>query len=177
MQIVTQRKLKLSKSQDIILIDLSLQRENLPKRTVMEYANNAMKCVKQLARNLHNTVWLVASNYYAILEEMPKLYPQIVADHGVFFSRERYTLELQREVNSTTKHSVMIPKYEHNALMYFFIGYYLQLNSTILFTSHHSPYSETMAGFRHFYYASGKYVVYLEKKCHLERYSYHQNYT
>ena len=38
MQIVARRKLKISQSQDIMFIDLSLQRENLPKRTIMEYA-------------------------------------------------------------------------------------------------------------------------------------------
>ena len=119
---------------------------------------------------------IVASNCYTILDEVPKIYPhQIVADHGVFFSRERYSLEVVRVINSTTKHNVMIPKNEHNAVMYFFVGYYLQLNSTVLFTSHHSLYSETMAGFRHFYHtlSSGKYVVYPESKCRLERYSYH----
>ena len=177
LQIVTQRKLKMSPSQDIVFIDLSLQRENLPKRTMMDYASNVMKCAEQMSRSLRNPVLIVASNCYSILDEVPKLYPQVVADHGMFFSRERYTVELNRELNSTTKHNVMLPKYEHNALMYFFVGYYLQLNSTILFTSHHSPYSETMAGFRHFYYSSGKYVVYPEKKCHLERYSYHNDYT
>ena len=177
MQIITQRKLKLSRSQDIIFIDLSLQRENLPKRTMMDYANNVMKCVEMVSKSLRNTVWIVASNCYAILDEVPKTYPRVMADHGVFFSRERYGIELLREINSTTKHNVMIPKYEHNALMYFFIGYYLQLNSTVLVTSQHSLYSNTMAGFRHFYYASGKYLVYPEKRCHLERYNYHNDYT
>ena len=139
----------------------------------MAYANNVMKCVEQVTRSLRNAVWIVASNCYAILEEVPKMYPRVVADHGVFFSRERYGIELQREINSTTRHEVAIPKYEHNALMHFFVGYYMQLNSTVLFTNRHSPYSETMAGFRHFYYTTGKYLVYPEKKCHLERYDYH----
>ena len=168
----------MSPSQDIIFIDLSFQRENLPKRTMMDYATNVMKCVEQVAKNVHNTKWILASNSYTILDGIPKIYPQVVPDHGVFFSRERYTVELLRELNSTTvKHDVMIPKYEHNALMYFFSGYYLQLNSTVLFASRRSPYSETMAGFRQFYYSSGKYVVYSEKKCHLERYNYHNDYT
>ena len=173
-QVVLRRKLKMSPSQDIIFVDLSLQRENIPKRTMMEYASNTMKCVEQVSKSLHNPMWIVASNCYTLLDEVPKIYPHhVVADHGVFFSRERYSLELVKVINSTTKHAVMIPKNEHNAVMYFFVGYYLQLNSTVLFTSHHSPYSETMAGFRHFYHTSGKYVVYPESKCRLERYSYH----
>ena len=172
-QVVMRRKLQRSPSQDIIFIDLSLQRENIPKRTMMEYASNTMKCVEQVSKSLRNPMWIVASNSYTVLDEVPKIYRQVVADHGVFFSRERYGLELVRAINSTTRHSVMIPKNEHNALMYFFVGYYLQLNSTVLFTSHHSLYSETMAGFRHFYHTSGKYVVYPESKCRLERYSYH----
>ena len=40
-----------------------------------------------------------------------KKYPHVVAYHGVFFSRERYGVELQREINSTTRHEVAIPKY------------------------------------------------------------------
>ena len=83
-----------------------------------------------------------------IFDKVYKIYPhQVVADHGEFFSHERYSLELVRVINSTTKHTVMIPKNEHNVVMYFFMGYYLQLNSTVLYTSHHSLYSETMAGF------------------------------
>ena len=102
MQIVTKRKLKLSPSHDIIFIDLSLQRENLQKRTMIDSANNIIKCVGQVARSLCNTVWIVASNCYAILDEVSKMYPQVVTGHGAFFSQERYDVELQREINSTT---------------------------------------------------------------------------
>ena len=38
----------MSISQDIIFIDLSVQRENIPKRTMMEYVSNIMKCVEQM---------------------------------------------------------------------------------------------------------------------------------
>ena len=80
-------------------------------------------------------MWIVASNCYAILDKVPKIYHQVVADHGIFFSIECYSLELVRAINSTAKHNVMIPKNEHSALMYFFIGYYLQLNSSYILCS------------------------------------------
>ena len=75
----------MSPSQDIVFIDLSLQRENLPKRTMMDYASNVMKCAEQMTRSLRNPVLIVASNCYSILDEVPKMYPQVVTDHGVFF--------------------------------------------------------------------------------------------
>ena len=89
----------MSPSQEIIFIDLdlSLQRQ-CENRTIMEYASSAMKCVEQVSKSLQ---WIVASNCYKILDEVPKS-TRIrlwLIMHGVFFSRERYSLELVRVIN------------------------------------------------------------------------------
>ncbi len=168
--IYTKNKLRAPPKSDFIFIDLSFQQKNLPQRLIMQYSSDIIKCVERVSRQLKNTVWLIASNKYSILDSIPQFHPKIKRDFGVFYSDDRYLTDLQREQNSTAKHSFIIPRTEQNALMYYFIGMYLEMESTILITSKHSLYSEMTAAVRHFYYQSGKYLVTKDSGCHLHRY-------
>ena len=166
-------KLGLSTSRDLLFVDVSIKHSKLPKRTQMQYTSSVMKCAERASKSLRSPVWAVASNSYIILDELPKSYSKKVSKNSLFFSKERYSIDLQRELNSTETHLVTVPRYEHNALVYYFMGYYLQLNSTILFTTPHSQFSSSMAGLRHFYHSSGRYVVNVEEGCQLTRYRAH----
>lgn len=171
LSVYTKKKLRVPPRSDIIFINLSFQQKYLPYHTMLHYATNTMKCVKKISKQLRNSVWIVASNNYQLLDSIPEMFPKVNKVHGVFYSEERYTIDLQKEVNSPqSQYNFMIPKTEHNALMYYFIGLHLQLNSSILFTSQHSIYSETMAALRYFYYQTGKYLVYPDSGCHLQRF-------
>ena len=171
MEVYTKNKLKVPPRSDIIFINLSFQQRYLPRRTMLQYASETMRCAEKVSKQLKNPVWILASNSYNLLDSVPEMFPKIKKAYGVFYSEERYTIDLQRELNSTKSHyNFMIPRTEHNALMYYFIGLQFQLKSAILFSNRRSLYSETMAAFRHFYYQSGKYLVYPEKGCHLQRY-------
>ena len=169
------KKLGLTPGRDLIFIDISFPLERLPKRLLMQHTDEVFKCVQSVVKVLRDPVCILASNNYFLLDEVPKLYPNVVTNKGLFFTKERYQVELQYLLNSTEYSSkksgskIMVPKTEHNALMYFFMGYHLQLNSTVLFVSKKSQYSESMAAFRHFYHPS-RYIVHSEKGCKLERY-------
>lgn len=173
---VMKKRLGLTPNRDLIFVDLSFPLQNLPKRLLEEHAEKVLGCVQRVMRALQNPVCVLASNNYFLLEEVPKRYPQIQTNNGLFFTRERYQVELQHQLNTTTHklhllpNGVMIPKTEHNALMYFFMGYHLQLNSTVLFTSKNSLYSQSMAAFREFYSPGGTHVVNPDGDCKLERF-------
>ena len=163
-------KLRVPAKSDIIFIDLSFQ-PNLPQRLMIQHTSEVLKCAERVSRQLKNTVWLIASNKYSILDSVPKRHQQIKKDYGVLYSEERYLIDLMREQNSTqAKHSFLIPRTEQNALMYYFIGVFIGMESTILFTSPNSMYSDTTAALRYFYYHSGKYLVTKDSGCHLQRY-------
>ena len=177
MDTIAKKKLKLSPRSDLVFIDFSIPRENLPKKILLQQAKEILKCVQVISKGLHDPVYLMASNSYYLLTVIPKLYPKVQTHSGLFFSRERYQVELQQYCNSTEYHSLkafnamfMVPRTEHNALIHFFIGYSLQLNSTVLVTNEKSLYSKNMAALRNFYHSSGRYIVYTNKKCKLENY-------
>ena len=184
---VATKRLHLKPDQEIIFVDLTLpsKYEVLPSHLMKQHAEEVFRCVRKVSAVLHNPACIVASNSYQVFEEMGTLYPEAVTNMGLFFTRERYQVELHRRLNATARelatapprskalppsNGVMVPRTEHNALMYFFMGYYLQLNSTVLFTSRRSLYSETMAAMRHYYHPSNTYVVHPQTNCKLERY-------
>ncbi len=169
--VYTKNKLRVPTKSDLIFIDLSLRQKNLPQRIMIQYTSEIMKCVDRVSRQLKNTVWVIASNNYNVLDSIPRLYPKIKKDYGVFYTDDRYLLDLQREHDSTeAKHSYLIPRTEQNALMYYFIGIYIQMESTVLFTSPQSMYSEVTAAMRYFYYQTGKYLVTKDSGCRLHQY-------
>jgi len=170
---IARKKLDLTQGSNIIFVDLSFPIQNLPKRQLMEQVEKVFGCVRRVSDVVHNPICIVASNNYLLLEEVPKLYPTAKTLSGLFFTRERYQLELQQHQSSQLSNSgagLTIPKTEHNALIYFFMGYYLQLNSTVLFTGKRSVYSESMAAYREFHYPSGRYVVARGRDCRLEKF-------
>lgn len=175
------KKLGLSPERDLIFVDLSFPMETLPQSLLTQQMEGVFSCVEKVSRVLHDPVCVVASNNYHLLSRVGEVYPQARTNSGLFYTRGRYQAELHRLTNSTTgrghrghltvpKTNIMIPRTEHNALMYFFMGYYLQLNSTVLFMSKKSLYSGSMAAFRHYYRPSGTYVTYPDVSCKLEGY-------
>ena len=187
---VASKRLRLRPDRDVVFVDLSLpsKYELLPWNLMKRRAEEVLGCVRKVEAVLHNPACIVASNNYVLLEEVGTIFPRALTNGGLFFTRERYQVELNRWINvtsagvldtsnnvnpadrSSSSSSVVIPRTEHNALMYFFMGYYLQLNSTVLVTSRKSPYSETMAAMRHYYHPTSTYVVRPETSCKLERY-------
>lgn len=170
--VYTKNKLRVPAKTELIFIDLSFQQKNLPQRLMMQYTSDIMKCVDRVSRQLKNTVWLIASNHYNVLDRIPQLYPKIKKDYGVFYTDDRYLIDLQSEQDSTeeAKHSFIVPRTEQNALMYYFIGMYMQMESTVVFTSPQSLYSEVTTAVRYFYYQTGKYLVTRDSGCRLHRY-------
>ena len=177
--ILTKKQLGIAGNRDLVFLDLSLPVDHLSKTIQMAHAQEALKCTDKVVTVLQNPVCVVATNSYFLLEAVPTHYPRMNTNNGLFFTRERYLVELQREFNSSSrtsarklsKNRVLIPKTERNALMNFFLSYYLQLNSTVLFTGVRSPFSENMAALRHFQRPSNTYVVRPGGKCKLERYT------
>lgn len=180
---VARKKLGLTPGRDLIFVDLSFQVETLPQSLLTQQMEGVFSCVEKVSRVLRDPVCVVASNNYQLLSQVGGVYPQARTNSGLFYTRERYQVELQRLANSTAgaaagrgrpptvpKANIMIPRTEHNALMYFFMGYYLQLNSTVLFVSKKSLYSGSMAAFRHFYRPTGTYVTYPDVGCKLDGY-------
>lgn len=175
---VSRKKLGLTPQSDLIFVDLSFPLENVPHNLLNLQMKNVFGCVERVAQVLHNPVCVVASNNYYVLSQVSEIYPQAKTNGGLFFTRARYQNELSRQLNGTGRHGlseltpngVTFPRTEHNALMYFFMGYYLQLNSTVLFTSRKSLYSENMAGFRHYYRPTETFVTHPDISCQLERY-------
>lgn len=186
MALVARKHLGLSHGRDLVFLDLSLPVSHLSRSLQLEYTQEALKCTEKVITVLQNPVCVMASNSYFLLEEVPNQYTRVSSNGGMFFSQERYQLELQRQINSTTegalyrtlrgnsrkrgRSAVVVPKTEENALVNFFMGYFLQLNSTVLFTAKRSPYSENMAALRHYYRPSGTYLVYPGGKCKLEKF-------
>ena len=170
MNSIAKSKIGLSKTKELLFLNIPIQNENLPRKFVLRHASNTFKCAEKLTTSLKNPSWVLASNSFIVLEEIPKLYPQI-KPQAVFYTQERYLVDLQRE-NVSHTHQMKVPRTEQNALMNYFAGFFLQLNSTILFSHRHSPYSETMAAYRYFNYPSGRYMVYPDENCQLQRYRY-----
>ena len=170
MNSLVKSKLRLSKANDLIFLNIPILSDNLPRKLVLRFANNTVNCARRISENLKKPIWVLASNHFAILEELPKVFSKF-QPHAVFYTQEQYLIDLQRH-NATKSHHIKVPRTEHNALMSYFLGLFLQLNSTLLFSHHHSPYSEVMAGYRYFYNPSGRYVVYPEQGCQMQRYRY-----
>lgn len=178
MDIVARKRLGLAPGNDLIFIDLSFPVDNVPQNLLNKQMETVFGCVKRVAQVLHNPVCVVASNNYYVLGRVETLYPKVKTNNGQFYTRVRYQHELtQQQQPDENGHglpvvpsNIMIPRTEHNALMYLFMGYYLQLNSTVLFTSRKSLFSENMAAFRHYYRPSETYVIHPDIKCQLERY-------
>ena len=176
---VSKKKLGLTPENDLIFVDLSYPLENLPQTLLNQQMDNVLSCVEKVASVLRKPVCVVASNDYFILRSVRAKYPKGQTNNGLFFTRERYHNELT-QLNSTavgrhgslqTPGDITIPRTEQNALMYFFMGYYLQLNSTVLFASKKSLYSENMAALRHYYRPTDTYYVPRpDVKCKLDRY-------
>ena len=170
MNSITKKKIGLSKTKELLFLNVPFQNKNLPRKFVLRQASNALKCAEKLTASLKQPSWVLASNSFVVLEELPKMYPQIKSQ-SIFYTQERYLIDLHRE-NSSHTHQMGIPKTEQNALLHYFVGFFLQLNSTVLFSYHHSPYSETMAAYRYFHYPSGRYMVYPDQSCQFQRYRY-----
>ena len=175
MNVLTRNKLGLTKGRDLIFLNVPLQSENLPKNLVLQHASSILRCAERVGRTLRNSVWALASNSLVVLEELPKSMPKMKSN-GIFHSKERYLADLQRENVTQQQHQqqhqqlqLKVPRTEMSALMYYFLGFYLQINSTVLFSQPHSPFSETMAALRYFYNPN-KYIVYPKQGCHLQRY-------
>lgn len=170
MNTITRTHLGLSKARDLIFINIPIQSDNLPRNVVLKHANNTIACARKVSGMLKNPAWALASNNLAILEQIPKMYTQL-KPQGVFYSKERYLVDLERQ-NTSRSLQVKIPRTEQNALMFYFLGLFVQLNSTVLFSYHNSLYSETMAAFRYFYYPNGRYLIYPHQGCQLQRYRF-----
>ena len=160
-------KLKLSKSTDLMFINLNLMSDNFPTKFVLQHAEKTMKCAQKVSTILRNPVWVLASNSLMVLEEVPKVYTSI-KPFSVFYNREHYMVDLQR-LNASNSHHLKVPRTEQNALFRFFLGFYLQLNSTVLFIDPQSHYSEVVSAFREFQHPGGK-IVYPERSCQLQRF-------
>ena len=170
--ITARKRLGLTPENNIIFVDFSFPLQSLPRSLLIQQIRQVFDCVERIKPYLHKPVCVVASNIYTLLEEVHKLHPSARTHSGLFYTRERYQLELERQAETTAKEtpSLTIPKTEHNALMYYFMGYYLQLNSTVLFTGKKSPYSETAAALRDYYHPSGTFIVASASACKLEKY-------
>ena len=167
--VLTKGKLGLTKGRDILFLNIPFRFESLPRSLVLQQASAALRCAEKIGNTLRNPIWALASNNFVVLDELPKMMPKLKSN-AIFYSKERYLVDLQHE-NATMKHyQLKVPRTEHNALMYYFLGFYLQMNSTVLFSQRYSPFSETMAALMNFYHPSGKYVVYPDQGCHLQRY-------
>ncbi len=164
----TKSKLKLTPSTDLMFININLARDSLPTKVVLQLADKTMSCAQKVSTTLRSPIWVLASNNLKLLEQIPKTYTAI-KPYSVFYNRERYMVDLQKQNSSKSLH-LKIPRTEQNALLHFFIGFFLQLNSTVLFSHPQSLYSETMSSLRQFYHTGGHFVVYPEISCHLQRF-------
>ena len=164
------RELRFTKSSEMIYINVPLPSQNLPPKLVESQVDRVMACAGKVSSIMKHPIWVVASNNFRVLEDIYKDYPRMAkALNGIFYSTERYWVDLRRQ-NSSTYKSFRIPRTEQNALLYFFIGYYLQMNSTVLFSQRNFLYSEVGAAIRHFSSPRKTYVVYPEESCQMQRY-------
>lgn len=168
MNSLTKSKLKLTPSTDLMFININLASENLHVRVALELAEKTMACAQKLNTGLRAPIWVLTANSLKLMEVLQEKYPMIKS-HGLFYSRERYMVDLQRQ-NSSKSHHLKVPRTEQNALLHFFMGFFLQLNSTVLFSSPQSPYSEIMSSLRQFYHTSSRYVVYPDQGCRLQHF-------
>lgn len=174
------KKLGLTPQSDLIFVDLSFPLDNLPQTLLNQQMESVFGCVERVSQVLRNPVCVVASNSHHVLAHVSAIYPLARTNGGLFFTRARYQNELSRQLNRTggrggdlsrlPTNDIVVPRTELNALMYFFLGYYLQLNSTVLFTSRKSHFSGNMAAFRHYYRPTGTYVTHPDIRCKLELY-------
>lgn len=170
------RKLGLTPQRDLIFVDFSYPFDSISQNLLMRQMKLVFSCIERVAQVFHDPVCVVASNSYYVLSQVETLYPMAKTNGGLFFTRARYQNELSHQHNGTghglpsVPSNIIVPKTEHNALMHYFMGYYLQLNSTVLFTSRKSLFSETMAAFRHYHRPSETYITHPDIKCQLERY-------
>lgn len=164
------RKIGWSKSDDIVFLNIPIPNQHLPKGHVTQLGQEVVKCTEKATKTLKlkKPVWILASNNFVILEGALRWSRNLKKD-GRVYSKERYLIDIHRE-NSTKRHTMKLPMTEQNALFHFVTGYFLQLNSTVLLSDHHSLYSETMAAFRHFYHQSGRYLIYPSEKCQIQRF-------
>lgn len=164
------RRIGWKKSDDIIFLNVPIPNQHFPKGHVTRLGQDIIHCAEKVTRNvkLKRPVWILASNNFIILEGALKFSHNLKKD-GRVYSKERYMVDIWRE-NSTKKHTMKLPMTEQNALFHFVTGFFLQLNSTVLLSDHHSLYSESMAAFHHFYHQSGRYVIYPHEGCQIQRF-------
>lgn len=166
------RKIGWSKSYDVIFLNIPLPGKNFPTGHASRIGRETIQCVERVERHLklRRPVWILASDNFIILEGALK-YSQSLKKDGRVYSRERYMVDIQRENNTRSANSMKLPMTERNALFHFAIGYFLQLNSTVLVSDRHSPYSETMAAYRHFHHRNGRYLLYPKNGCKIQRFN------
>lgn len=162
------RKIGWSKTYDVIFINIPLPDHQFPKGYILRLGSSIVQCAEKVNRilRLKKPVWMLASNSYVMLEGLPHYHPQIKQE-GRVFSKERYMVDIQRD--NTTARSMKLPKTEQNSMMHFALGFFLQLNSTVLVSDRRSEYAETMLAYRHFFYQSNRYVVYSDG-CQIQRF-------
>ena len=165
------RKMGWSKPNDVIFLNIPVPHQHFPKGQVSHLGHEVVQCTERVTKHLKlkRPVWILASDNFLILEGVLK-FSRHLRKEGRVYTKERYMIDIIRE-NSTKVHTMKLPMTEQNAFFHFAMGYFLQLNSTVLLSNHGSPYSETMAALRHFYHRSGRYIVYPQEGCHIQRYS------
>lgn len=171
MNSVKRRDLKMNRGSDLLYVNLPVPSDKMPGGMVARQVDRVMECVGKISSMVKHPVWMVASNRLSALDAVQEAYPSMLHRHGLFYSRELYTVDIQRHSsNDYTYKSIQIPRIEHNALLYYFIGFYLQLDSTVLFSQRHHLYSEVAAAVRHFYHPTKTYLVYPDQNCQMQRY-------
>ena len=164
------RRIGWSKSSDIIFINIPIPAQHFPMGHVSKIGREVVQCTERVEKHLklRRPVWILASNNFVILEGALRYARNLMKD-GRVYSKERYMVDIQRQ-NRTVKNTVKLPMTERNALFHFSIGFFLQLNSTVLLSDHSSPYSESMAALRHFYHRTGRHLVYPQQGCRIQRF-------
>ena len=164
------RKIGWSKSNDIIFLNIPIPDQHFPLGHVSRVGRDVVQCTERVEKHLklRRPVWILASDNFAVLEGALK-YTRSLKKDGRVYSKERYLVDIQRQ--NKTKNTLKLPMTERNALFHFAIGFFLQLNSTVLLSDHRYPYSETMAALRHFYHRNGRYLVYPQEGCRIQRYN------
>lgn len=164
------RRIGWTKSNDVIFLNIPIPDQQFPRGYVTHLGQEVVQCAQRVKERLklNKPIWILASDNFDILEGAFR-YARDLKKDGRVYSRERYLVDIHRE-NKTKRHTMKFPMTEQNALFHFATGFFLQLNSTVLFSDRHSPYSETMAALRHFYHRSGQYIVYTQQGCQIQKY-------
>ena len=171
------RRIGWSKSNDVVFLNIPIPDRHFPMGHVSRIGRDVVQCTERVQKHLklRRPVWILASDNFVVLEGALS-YARNLKKEARVYSKERYTIDIQRQnktVRTTVKlrNTVKLAMTERNALFHFAIGFFLQLNSTVLVSDHLSPYSETMAALRHFYHRNGRYLVYPQHGCRIQRFN------